>query len=478
MIKAMSEYYNFNNNMCDEFVYFTDVEIINKNTETPKNNDDKNRYPSRKRKTGHQEPPQENKNNKKTRTDDDLINLLIHGKNDNDSSDSDSSDNEKELECNNPYCDHKEFTSEEKSNNRHKNQERPKEIKTIDDLIELGKKYHCKKNTSYYGVNLRILCNLVEPLTKLKNMIGMKNVKENMVNQIVFFLQGFNQKENCNECMDCIYGLPCTSNQNQDMLHTIITGPPGVGKTEVGKILAQVYKAMGVLSKGHMHIATRSDLIGKYLGHTAAKTQEFINKCKGGVMFIDEAYSLGNPEGRDSFSKECLDTLNQNMSEHRDFLVIIAGYAEALDKSFFQYNEGLKRRFTFRYDIKGYTPEELMEIFLYKIKKDNWSTEVDLGDRDSVEVIKQKEEKRIKIKNFFAKNKRYFPFYGGDVESFILNCKTVHSKRVMFLSKNEKKILTVSDIEKGLEVFVSHRKYKNKDSDGSGSMTEIQTIYS
>src|SRR4029078_8344221 len=127
---------------------------------------------------------------------------------------------------------------------------------------------------------------------------------------------------------------------------------------------SKVYKEMGVLSKGHFTLVTRSDLIAKYLGQTAIKTQEVINNCEGGVMFIDEAYALGHSEGRDSFSKECLDTLNQNLSEKRDFLCIIAGYKDALEKCFFSMNDGLARRFNFRYDIESYTPEELMEIFL------------------------------------------------------------------------------------------------------------------
>ena len=92
-------------------------------------------------------------------------------------------------------------------------------------------------------------------------------------------------------------------------------------------------------NKYEFKIVKRSDLIGKYLGHTAAKTQKVIDSCKGGVLFIDEAYSLGNPEGRDSFSKECIDTINQNLTENKaNLLCIIAGYKDALDKCFFAYN--------------------------------------------------------------------------------------------------------------------------------------------
>jgi len=183
-------------------------------------------------------------------------------------------------------------------------------------------------------MNLRILCNLVNPLTELNNMVGMANVKEHMVDQILFFLQGFNVITRCGKCTDCTFGLACIKTQTE-MLHTVITGPPGVGKTELGKILGKVYKELGILSNDTFKLVTRSDLIAGYLGQTAIKTQKVIDEAKGGVLFIDEAYSLGNAELRDSFSKECIDTLNQNLSERRDFLCIIAGYKEELEKCFF-----------------------------------------------------------------------------------------------------------------------------------------------
>ncbi len=401
-----------------------------------------------------------NRQNKKFKNDKELLNLLMGPELSDDEEDDeyDGNDDDEVVQetCNNPLCDHKEYNKNEYNPTVNP----PKQLNNINDLIQLGKTYHCKMNKTYFGLNLKLMCDLVEPLTKLKNMVGMKNVKESMVNQIIFFLQHFNQKERCNECMDCICGQPCTKNLNNDMLHTVITGPPGVGKTELGKILGQVYKAMGVLSSGHMNIATRSDLVGKYLGHTADKTQKFIDSCKGGVMFIDEAYALGHPEGRDSFSKECIDTLNQNMSERRDFLVIIAGYADALDKSFFSMNEGLKRRFTFRYDITGYTAHELLEIFLLKVKNDGWKIEFELHDSDIPTEREAKENSRLKVVKFFESNMKYFPHYGGDIESFLLNCKVTHGRRVVFLDQIHKKVLTVGDIEEGLEKFIEHRKYK------------------
>ena len=396
------------------------------------------------------------KNNK----DDDGYGFFRHMFTEDDNYNDGDSDNG-EDECNNPLCDHKYYRKGEERIDHSKSP--PVSINDITDLIKLGKTYHCKKNKVYYGINLRILSNLVPPLSQLEGLVGMKSVKQNLVNQIVFFLQGFNQKDRCGDCVDCNYGLPCPKNLSNDMLHTVITGPPGVGKTELGKILGKVYKAMGVLSRGHVKVVSRSDLVGKYLGHTAAKTQAVIDECSGGVMFIDEAYALGNSEGRDSFSKECIDTINQNLTERRDFLCIIAGYKDALDNCFFNYNEGLRRRFTFRYDIEAYSPSELKDIFKLKVNKEGWSSEYEVKEGDSPENVMRKHELEQKVTSFFDQNMESFPHYGGDVETFFFNCKIVHGKRVMFLKPEDKKVLTEEDIEMGFNEYISCRKYKETD---------------
>ena len=352
-------------------------------------------------------------------------------------------DKEKELIikpiCPNFLCNHKTFEEDPIEVEF----EKITTINNIDDLINLGKAYHCQKNTHYSNIDLKLLCNLVNPLTELQNMVGLKNVKESMVNQILFFLQGFNQKISIDG-----FGQKTT---NTDMMHTVITGPPGVGKTELGKILGKVYKAMGVLSKGTFKLVARSDLIAKYLGQTAVKTQEVIDSCIGGVLFIDEAYALGHEEGRDSFSKECLDTLNQNLSEKRDLLCIIAGYNDALEKCFFNMNDGLRRRFTFRYDITGYNASELQQIFEAKLKQDMWGLDFD-------------SENEKKYGEFFKKNYKKFVNYGGDVETLFLKCKIAHSKRVIFEPENKRRLLSIYDIKKGFSEFLIGRHgEKNQD---------------
>lgn len=323
-------------------------------------------------------------------------------------------------------------------------------VKDVDDLILLGQSYHPRHNPRFYDLDLSLLHQLVEPLTSLRNLVGMHKVKQDIVSQIVFFVQELNKGDD---------------HKKQDMLHTVITGPPGVGKTELGKILGRVYAKMGILKKGHMRVVKRADMIGKYLGHTAPKTQAAIDSCRGGVMFIDEAYALGNPEQRDLFAKECLDTLNQNLSERRDFLCIIAGYKDSLDQCFFAYNPGLRRRFSFHYDIEGYSAHELRDIFLLKVQQRNWTM-----NADDMEALS----------SFFVRNYRYFPRFGGDMETLFLKAQIFHGRRVMLLEKAHRKILTVDDMEGGFKLFVSARRYDEElpdNTDGASKSGSQMMIY-
>jgi hypothetical protein len=365
----------------------------------------------------------------------------------------------KDNKCNNPLCNH--LTLDE-------DPELPieitlTEIKELDDLITLGKSYHCKKQAMFKCLNLRLLNNLVPPLMELKDMIGMKDVKKRIVDQILFFLQGFNTIDRCGNCYECSYNLPCIQT-NTDMLHTVITGPPGVGKTCLARILGKIYTAMGLLSNGEFHEVARADFVAKYLGQTAIKTKELVEKCKGGIMFIDEAYSLGHKNKRDSFAKEALDTLNKFLSDESDLLCIIAGYKKELDECFFAMNDGLKRRFTFRYDIETYDYKELLDIFKLKVEQKGWGFDDEDEKTNDIELI-----------NMFRKSKEYFPYSGGDIETLFLQCKIIHGRRMP--SQTKKKQLTLDDIEHGFKEFVKHRKYKEKSKrTSSDSLYEEQVI--
>ena len=322
--------------------------------------------------------------------------------------------------CENSKCDHKKYLAKWYDENK----VGIIKVETIKDLIEFGNYYHCRMRRMYNGIDLKILFSIREYLQELDMMIGLSEIKEEIVNMIIYLM--------------IIKG---TENViKSDMLHLVVTGSPGCGKTTFIEIIAKIYTKLGVLKKGHIVKAKRSDLIGKYLGHTASQTQNKINEAKGGILLIDEAYSLGNPEGRDSFSKECIDTLNQALSENKsEFICIIAGYKNALDNSFFNYNEGLRRRFPFRFDITAYKATELAQILMKKIYEYKiWDIEFNQEQLDK------------EIKNNF----KYFENQGGDMESLFLNLKIVHNKRVFLLPIDDKKKLLLKDIKESVDKFI------------------------
>jgi len=298
-----------------------------------------------------------------------------------------------------------------------------KTVKTLADLIELGKMYQPFK---IYNIDMKTLHQLVDPLTELQNMIGMESVKQEIVDHILFRIQGLDER-------------------HQTMMHTVIEGPPGTGKTEVARIIARIYLSMGILKNNKFVKATRSTLIAGYLGQTAILTQKVINSASGGVLFIDEVYSLGNSEKRDSFSKECIDTINENLTERKnDFICIIAGYRQDILECFFSYNAGLERRFPIRFKMDEYTPPELFKIFQKKVKDGGWVVD------ESIHL------------DFFEKNKKTFHFFGGDMEILFNSCKRAHSRRI-FCTDSIKKRITMSDLEHGYESFCNHRKKKEEE---------------
>ena len=190
---------------------------------------------------------------------------------------------------------------------------------------------------------------------------------------------------------------------------------------------------------------TRSDLIAGYLGQTALKTQEVIKECLGGVLFIDEAYALGNEQKKDSFAKECIDTLCEALSDHKEHLmVIVAGYESDLNKCFFSYNKGLDSRFTWRFKTDDYNGEELNQIFNKKVKDISW--------------------KNDKIKNkWFEDKMKFFTFYGRDMETLLAKVKIAHSRRVFCLPDEFKKHLTLEDLNKGYDMFLNNDEVKKRD---------------
>lgn len=196
-------------------------------------------------------------------------------------------------------------------------------------------------------------------MQELNGLIGLESVKKEVKN-LVNLLQ-INELRQQN-------GLK----QAPVARHFVFTGNPGTGKTTVARLLSKIYCALGVLSKGHMVEVDRSGMVAGYMGQTALKVKQVIDKAKGGVLFIDEAYALSNhgPEG--DFGQEAIDTLNKAMEDYRDdLIVIVAGYPELMQE-FIASNPGLHSRFNKTITFPDYSADELYEIFTYMSQEQDY----------------------------------------------------------------------------------------------------------
>lgn len=368
-------------------------------------------------------------------------------------------------------------------------------------------------------INIKDKPLLISVLSELNSMIGMSKLKRSVIDQLLFILSNIRTK-----------GIENATDGH--VLHTIIYGPPGVGKTIVGSILAKIWSSLGILGKGitnsnsekeqtslklikdnlllydknrileekitrsitssiaadnyikelrsrlfairtktkryteshpintiseefkniyksiqsacrvssevlnystmtlnslqnqnssneqksqpdqtnipRFKVVSRIDFVAEYVGQTAVKTKKLLDEYRGGVLFVDEAYSLHHASN-DSYGSEALTVINQYMTEHADSTVLIfAGYKETMQSSIFKAQQGLVRRFGFTFEIDGYDVKDLTEIFKLQLSKDGWSLDFDPFD-------------------FFKENYSYFPSYGGDTQRLIFQAKIVYS---------------------------------------------------
>ena len=302
-------------------------------------------------------------------------------------------------------------------------------MQSLSDIISIVNKN--EYNPSYeYNIDLKSLHNIKDELIELNNMIGMETLKKSVLEQLVYFSQELHLGDNVS-----------------DFKHTVIYGPPGTGKTEIAKIIGKMYSKLGILKNNVFKKVTRSDLVAGYLGQTAIKTKKVITETLGGVLFIDEAYSLASKEDNDIYSKECIDTLCEALSNHKnELMVIIAGYEDELNETFFRINRGMESRFIWRFKIDEYSSKELMSIFKKKVKEQEWAFE----NEDS---IKEK---------WFNEKKSKFKGYGRDMELLLLYVKIAHGKRIYGKSKDLRKKITLDDLNNGFETFEKNKNIKTE----------------
>lgn len=253
-----------------------------------------------------------------------------------------------------------------------------------------------------------------EATAELKALIGLGSVKD-QIDELATYLKFIQiRKEK---------GFKENSNFN---LHTVFMGNPGTGKTTVAKLLGQIYHSLGLLSKGQVHEVGRVDLVGEYIGQTAPKVQKAIEKARGGILFVDEAYALSDrgDDGKD-FGKEAIEVFIKEMSDGKgDIAIVFAGYPKEMN-SFIGRNPGMKSRIQSIINFPDYTPAELMEIARYSSDK----RDVNLNE-DAWELLSRKIYEAYRTRDDHFGNGR---FINGVIEE----CKQNMALRLMKMGAEE-----------------------------------------
>jgi SpoVK/Ycf46/Vps4 family AAA+-type ATPase len=296
---------------------------------------------------------------------------------------------------------------------------RPPPLTDLERLIEFAKSHDSEVD---YGFDTTSLRSLVDPLERLQSMHAMESVKDAMVKQVLYLLRKFHTKD--------------------DFLHAVITGRPGTGKTQVANIIADIYAKLGFLRTNKVRVAKPSEFISQWIGGSSMQAEKIVKEAIGGVLLIDEAYSLGRKDGdKDAFAREILNVINQYASEHRhELVIIIAGYRDALNNYFFNVNPGLERRFPWRYHIEDYGESAMMKIFLSQVKNWGWS----LTDEAASYIGEELANGNISTENF-----------GGDTEVLFTKCKVCHAQRT--LGDDPANLLDLEDVKGGVKLYLGHK---------------------
>ena len=273
---------------------------------------------------------------------------------------------------------HSELELIKRLGNLSNNDKFPKIKERQSTVLELLYKYlGSRLIDSEYAILKEINAKSFEELSdELNSLIGLEIVKKEIEDLVIFNKVQKNREK---------IGLKKTNRT----MHMAFLGNPGTGKTTVARIVGNMYRSLGILSKGHFIEATRTDLIAEYQGQTALKVKRLIQKAKGGVLFIDEAYSITENEKSDSYGRECLTELTKALEDYRDDLVVIVAGYDDLMKKFFESNPGLKSRFNYFVEFEDYTVNQMFKIFLSYCKNEDYILEESAADKLKTFLEKQ-----------------------------------------------------------------------------------------
>lgn len=262
-------------------------------------------------------------------------------------------------------------------------------------------------------------------MKELNEMIGLSRVKEEVASLRNFVLVQEQRKQQ---------GLK----SNNVSYHCVFSGNPGTGKTTVARIVASIYKDLGILKKGHLVEVQRSDLVAEYVGQTATKTNAKIDEALDGVLFIDEAYTLAEG-GQGDFGQEAINTLLKRMEDDRSRLVVIlAGYSNEI-QHFIDSNPGLQSRFNRYIHFEDYSYEELLQIFLFNLGKNDFKI-----TRDAFMVVSGIIQEQLANKDSKFGNARYIR---NMFESIIMRQANRLASNRRNSSKEELMLITIDDVQ-------------------------------